>query len=59
MRSTRHSSHINQVTALIDGLERLERQYGARGVLQGHAIIEQQLILALALLRRHVCRGPS
>jgi hypothetical protein len=54
MRSTLHSAHINQVTALIDGLERLEMQYGARSVLQRLPGIEQQLLLTLALLRNTI-----
>jgi hypothetical protein len=54
MRSALHSSHIDQVTALIDGLERLEGQYDARGMLQRHATIEPQLMLTLALLRNTI-----
>ena len=51
MHTRLHSAYINQVTALIDGLERLETQYRTRGELQRHPRLEQQLILTLALLR--------
>jgi GTP-binding protein EngB required for normal cell division len=54
MRTRLHSAYIDQVTALIDGLERLEAQYRTRGALQRHPRIEQQLILTLALLRNTV-----
>jgi hypothetical protein len=54
MRFALHDSHLNRITALIDGLERLEMQYGARRVLQRFPSIEQQLLLTLALLRNTI-----